>query len=159
TLAKSKALEPIVESVVLGRPLNTASLPTKSESSKPGIAEMVAKLAKTGPANPPAVFMGVIDDGLAFANARFRTLSAGKHRTRVQDWWLMASSAGGKMLDKSAIDTLFDLCTDGNGVLQEDLFYRRCGLIDYREGEHKAAAWRATHGTHVLDAMAGYDPS
>ncbi len=159
TLAKAKALQSVVESVVLGRPLNTASLPVKSGSSKPGIAEMVASLAKGGTTSPPTVFMGVIDDGLAFANARFRTLSAGKHRTRVQDWWLMASGAGGQMLDKRAIDALFDLCTDGNGVLQEDLFYRRCGLIDYRDGAHKAAAWRATHGTHVLDAMAGYDPS
>ena len=41
----------------------------------------------------------------------------------------------------------------------EDVIYARTGLIDHRDPRHKAAAWRAAHGTHVLDLAAGYDPA
>ena len=44
-------------------------------------------------------------------------------------------------------------------MLQEDLVYRAAGLLDYTRPDHKAAAWRVTHGTHVMDAACGYDPS
>ena len=36
---------------------------------------------------------------------------------------------------------------------------RSSGLIDHAEPRHKSAAWRAAHGTHVLDLAAGYDPA
>jgi hypothetical protein len=167
TLATAPDLRPYIVSVVLGRPLNTQSLPEPGSMPLPegGIAAMLAKLAEaklakaTAATAPRRVFMGVIDDGIAFANARFRVMDGTRHRTRVQDWWWMASPSGGKTLNKSAIDTLFDLCTGPNGVLQEDDFYRRAGLFDFRDSDHKAAAWHATHGTHVADAAAGYDPS
>lgn len=162
TLATAPDLRPYIVSVVLGRPLNTQSLPEPGSMPLPegGIAAMLAKLAKaTAATGPRRVFMGVIDDGIAFANARFRVMDGTKHRTRVQDWWWMAAPSGGKMLNKSAIDTLFDLCTTPDGVLQEDDFYFRAGLFDFRDPDHKAAAWHVTHGTHVMDAAAGYDPA
>ena len=64
----------------------------------------------------------------------------------------MASPSGGKTLSKSAIDSLFDRCTTPDGVLQEDDFYCLAGLFDFRDPDHKAAAWHATHGTHIMDA-------
>jgi len=159
TLTTSQELKPFVVDVLLGRPLPTEALPTPTEMSKEdeGLTAKVAKLAKaTMPAMRP-VFMGVIDDGIAFANERFRVLSStGQHRTRVQDWWLMGA---GITLAQPAIDNLFTTCTSPNGVLQEDLVYRAAGLLDYTQGGHKAAAWRVTHGTHVMDAACGYDPS
>jgi hypothetical protein len=45
------------------------------------------------------------------------------------------------------------------GAVDEDDIYRECGLIDFRNPRHKAAAWRLAHGTHVLDLAAGYDPT
>ena len=101
--------------------------------------------------------MGVIDDGIAFANARFRLLVGGKHRTRVQDWWMMGTPSN--TLNAVDINTLFDRYTDGNGALNEELVYREAGLLDYTQPDHKAVAWRVTHGTHVMDAACGYDPS
>ena len=163
TIATAPDLKPYVVSVVLGRPLGSQSLPIPNSLPlfAEGLSAKAAKLAGFTPtATPPAVFMGVIDDGIAFANERFRIVDSGKHRTRVQDWWKMDYPIPvGITLDKGAIDTLFDTCTDGNGVLQEDLFYRLAGLIDFRDGLHKAAAWRITHGTHVMDAACGYDPA
>ena len=32
--------------------------------------------------------MGVIDDGIAFAQQRFRTVAGGKVVSRVEYWWL-----------------------------------------------------------------------
>ena len=45
------------------------------------------------------------------------------------------------------------------GVAGEDEIYARSGLIDHGAPRHKSAAWRAAHGTHVLDLAAGYDPA
>ncbi|MBL6615602.1 MAG: hypothetical protein ISP49_06110 [Reyranella sp.] len=150
-----------VLSVVLGRPLNTASLPLvipgMPAGGLAGLAPQVAALPP--PSGTQArVFVGVIDDGIAFANERFRVKSSsGQHLSRVQGWWAMATGGGGKSLIQPAIDTLFAACTNGNGVLEEDDVYRRAGLIDFCNDEyHKAAAWRISHGTHVMDAACGY---
>ena len=151
-----------VASVGLGRPLGNQSAPLSGfKPPEGGFAAMAAKLAKLrgpiyGPTTPGPVFMGVIDDGIAFANERFRVMDGIHHRTRVQDWWMMDTNIA---LTKPSIDNLFDLCTNGDGVLDEDVFYRRAGLIDFTNGDHKAAAWRVTHGTHVMDAACGYAPS
>ena len=156
----SPDLRPYVADVILGRPLDSQSLPTPTSLPNPeeGLRAMAARLSRFKPAlKPPAVFMGVIDDGIAFANARFRLLVAGKHRTRVQDWWMMGTPSN--TLNAVDINTLFDRYTDGNGVLNEELVYREAGLLDYTRPDHKAVAWRVTHGTHVMDAACGYDPS
>jgi hypothetical protein len=160
TLTTSPDLRPYVADVILGRPLDSQSLPTPTSPPNPeeGLQAMAARLSRFKPTlKPPAVFMGVIDDGIAFANARFRLLVGGKHRTRVQDWWMMGTP--GNTLNAVDINTLFDRYTDGNGVLQEELVYREAGLLDYTRPDHKAVAWRVTHGTHVMDAACGYDPS
>jgi len=108
--------------------------------------------------NPTLVVMGIIDDGIAFAQEQFRLGS----KTRVEYWWLqdgapLGSVPYGRELNKAQINALFAQCTRA-GVIDEDEVYRGAGLIDFRQRGHKSAAWRIAHGTHVLDLACGYDP-
>jgi hypothetical protein len=106
------------------------------------------------------VVMGIIDEGLAFANQRFRR---GPDDSRVEYAWIQdgrCSGAGqvpyGRELKKADIDTLLVDCTSA-GQVDEDLFYSRSGVVDFGLPGHKAAARRAGHGTHVMDLACGYD--
>jgi hypothetical protein len=153
-----------VKSVTLGRPLDTQSLPpprSKSPSKSPDRPkpERQLSLVRAPHTQPLPVVMGIIDDGICFGNQRFRNNGG----TRVEHWWLMDgptnNSLGGHVLDKSAIDPLLGLCTNVSGALNEDLFYRLVELIDFRQPNHKSAAWQASHGTHVMDLACGFDPA
>ncbi len=155
-----------VKSMTLARPLDQRSQPPSPDKPE-AMAEVrgeagraQARSRRPTPARPPAVVMGVIDDGIGFAHERFRTT---RHGTRVASWWLMDGPAnnprGGYMLDKPAIDALLAACSDATGVLDEDLFYRRAELLDFRQPGHKSAAMRASHGTHIMDLACGFDPA
>jgi hypothetical protein len=100
------------------------------------------------------VVIGIIDDGIAFANERFRDRA---DKTRVAYAWLQAVPTGGTYLDKPRIDALFSHCTR-DGVLDEEEFYRRAGWINFGRPGHCSAAFRAAHGTHVMDLACGYPP-
>jgi hypothetical protein len=108
------------------------------------------------------VVMGVIDDGIAFAHDRFRNGLS----TRVEYWWLQdgiyrAGPSGllyGRELGKADIDDLIQKCTSA-GIVDEDELYQRAGLNDFRFDLHKSAAWRLSHGTHVMDLACGHDPN
>lgn len=123
-------------------------------------------------ASEQPVVVGVIDEGLAFANERFRK---GRTETRVEFAWLQdgrCHSGGvpefdyGRELTKwdrtandidiPGIDTLLARSLQGK-VVDEDLFYSLSGVADFSREGHKAAAWRVSHGTHVMDVAAGYD--
>ena len=138
------------------------------------------------PVGPPpggwpqdTVVIGIIDDGIAFAHERFRTTShaAGmpSHSARVQCFWrqdgpehtdqLPTTVNYGREICKQddsvgrpGIDSLLAATTVAD-VVDEDELYRRAALIDFALPGHKAAAWRASHGTHVLDLAAGEDPT
>lgn len=114
------------------------------------------------------VVVGIIDDGIAFAHERFRK---GIHDTRVQCFWHQDGDwdanfptvsfgdeicKGDRPDGRFGIDRLLRECTVG-GSVDEDMVYRRAGLIDFSDANHKAAARRAAHGTHVLDLAAGAD--
>jgi hypothetical protein len=161
TIAEAREVSRYVETVILGRPLDTQSLPPLKP--KPKLKSKPQPTIRTTGGNPPAVVMGIIDDGIAFANDRFRILGGADAGTRVQNWWLMDGPAnnflGGHMLDKAAIDTLLVDCTDANGVLNEEKFYRKVELLDFRQPNHKSAALRVAHGTHVMDTACGFDPA
>ncbi|MBG6154763.1 hypothetical protein IWQ52_000609 [Labrenzia sp. EL_159] len=120
------------------------------------------------------VIIGVIDEGLAFANERFRNDITD---SRVEFSWLQDGKCGpagvpgynyGRELTKwdrvangvgiPGIDTLLARSLQGNFV-DEDLFYSIAGVADFGREGHKAAAWRVSHGTHVMDIAAGYDMS
>ena len=116
----------------------------------------------TTTANPGPAIVGVIDDGIAFANQRFRTVLGGKLESRVEYWWLQDGVYQGpplpfgRELDKTGINKLLADCTHA-GVVDEGELYRHAGLTDFTRGGHKSAAWREAHGAHVMDLACGYD--
>ncbi len=114
------------------------------------------------------VVVGVIDEGLAFGNERFRNSPTD---SRVEFAWLQDGKCTppgvpgfgyGRELTKwdrtdlPGIDTLLHHSLQG-GLVDEDLFYTLTGVADFGREGHKAAAWRVSHGTHVMDLAAGYD--
>jgi hypothetical protein len=107
------------------------------------------------------VIVGVIDDGIAFANARFRHAD---NTSRVQCFWHQdgfpptATVPYGRETLKAEIDTYLVQCTTA-GSVDEDAVYRRANLVNFTQPWHKAAALRLAHGTHVLDLGAGHDPN
>jgi hypothetical protein len=174
-----------VEGVSLGRPLDTRALPSSKKPSKAKIRRAAPKraagLGSSKPLaltlNSPPVVMGIIDDGIAFINERFRKIVSGNIESRVAHWWLQdgpssptnfpftlpppQSVSYGCELSNSQIDALLAACTSPAGVVDEDLFYRSAHLIDFSNAvvvNHQSAAWRASHGTHVMDLACGFDP-
>lgn len=108
------------------------------------------------------VVVGVIDDGIAFIHERFRI----GLEPRVEYWWWQDGPLGGggsgtpgRVLDKAAIRGHLARVTDASGTVDEDRFYSLVGIGDFSINEHKAAAWRVAHGTHVMDTATGYDGS
>ena len=161
-VADSDELRKKVEIAALGPPLPGDSL--LDESALPPIP-----CPPVGPLKPKTVVVGVIDDGIAYANERF---TAAQEGTRVHFAWLQDGAAQpvgsyvpyGRELWKhdhdgiKGLDSLIADCTVA-GFLDEEKLYRLTGLIDFGRGGHKAAAWRAAHGTHVMDLACGYDPA
>jgi hypothetical protein len=117
-----------------------------------------------GPARPvaPRTIVAIIDDGLAFANERFRDSAGG---TRFKYFWNQddVTSIGpppdygatppgfgwGLELGESDINALLTACRHA-GLVDEDELYRRAG--------QRLVARRAKHGTHVMDLACGDDP-
>lgn len=147
----------LIEGVSLGRPLDTRALQHWLSNSMPKVkpsAKRGAMKTLSGTANPQAVVMGIIDDGIAFVHERFRK-SGAPSKTRVENWWWQE----GSMRNKAGIDALIALYTSPDGILDEDALYRHVGLMNYQHGSHKSVAWRAAHGTHVMDLACGFDPA
>lgn len=119
-----------------------------------------------GEKKPKTVVTAVIDDGLAFAHARFR-LPDGS--TRVECFWnqdgpLSDPLGYGWELHKQDVGPVRGI--DGRladsshaGLVDEDELYRNAGHINFGLTGHKPVAWRTAHGTHVMDLAFGYPPS
>ncbi len=117
------------------------------------------------PAQPPSKFapppknvevvVGIVDDGLAFANRRFCTEKGKRRETRMLALWDQGAdtprggSGFGRVHDRRDLDSWLDGARTPAGV-DEDLAY---ALAGYREVAH-----RVTHGTHVMDLACGADP-
>jgi hypothetical protein len=139
-------------------------LPLPAPSQRAHLTERSEALAR-----PPAeschsntVVLGIIDDAIAFANARFRRSN---NTTRFEAFWIQDNIAGGTVpagythgseLTRGNINQLIADCMHEDW-LDEDELYRRCGLTDFTNELHKGAAWRIAHGTHVLDLAGGFD--
>ena len=112
--------------------------------------------------------VGIIDEGIAFANERFRKSAC---ETRVEYFWMQDGACRcneqknsqnlfleyGREFTKLEIDQLLKKHTS-DGKLDEDYFYADIGLLDFNRSGHKAAAFRASHGTHIADIACGFDP-
>ncbi|MDB5921369.1 MAG: hypothetical protein JWN13_305 [Betaproteobacteria bacterium] len=97
--------------------------------------------------------VGIIDDGLAFAHARFRKQDG---TTRVDFFWdqgyyspNVQEPVYGREYSNADIDDYMKRST-ARGVVDEEAVYRLAG---YREVRRRIA-----HGTHVLDLACGCDP-
>ncbi len=133
-------------------PRHTPAQQPQASPSGQGVAG-----TKPAPANAPVV-MGIVDDAIAFANARFR--ASGGNTTRFDAFWgqdLPSFSGNGRVIDRNEIDDHLKK-TAPAGIVDEDALYRRAGL-DFLTTGHKSWAHRFGHGTHVLDVMAGMDPA
>ncbi|MEM5345006.1 S8 family serine peptidase [Paraburkholderia azotifigens] len=102
------------------------------------------------------VFLGVMDDGLAFAHERFRSTST-PSTTRIERFWNQDDAAGtppslhyGSELRKADIDALLARCTLA-GQVEEDAVYAQAGYINVRK--------RWAHGTEVMDLAGGLRPN
>ncbi|HKW80638.1 MAG TPA: hypothetical protein VJQ49_06495 [Casimicrobiaceae bacterium] len=114
----------------------------------------IAPLAPLAVFPPNAAIVAVIDDGLAFANERFRD-AAGK--TRFKYFWNQDDTTGinkppgfgwGRELLETEINTLLASCTH-SGIVDEEELYRRAG--------QDLVARRSKHGTHVMDLACGME--
>lgn len=159
------------EQVIVGRPIPIDSW--CAAASKEPKAACPGDEVETIPDNEVPVVVGVIDEGLAFANERFRNDLT---KSRVEYAWVQDAACGpggvpgyhyGRELTKwdrligtteeiPGIDSLLERCREG-GLVDEDLFYALAGVADFGREGHKAAAWRLAHGAHVMDLAAGYD--
>jgi hypothetical protein len=141
-------------------------LPLPALPQRPRLTERSEALARaqTEPCHPKTVVLGIIDDAIAFANARFRRSD---NTTRFEAFWIQDNIAGGippiigvstygSELTKANINQLITDCLHDDW-LDEDELYRRCGLADFTNSLHKGTAWRIAHGTHVLDLAGGFD--
>lgn len=104
------------------------------------------------------VAIGIIDDGIAFANHRFRRKGG---NSRIRAIWLQDVErptkdfgvATGQRLRGDDLDKLFA------AHASEADIYRAFGLIGFGDGQRKPLAQRVSHGTHILDLAGGYDPA
>ncbi len=115
------------------------------------------------------VVMAVIDDGICFAHEAFRDAGG---TSRVQSFWRQDGQEPaadptvpfGQEIFKEdlhgrpGIDTLLDRARGPCGV-DETKLYREAGLVDFARPGRSTAALRRSHGTHVLDLAAGYEPA
>jgi len=133
---------------------------------QPFMAELAVPVARQ------RVAVGIIDDGIAFANARFRTRPGagdGIERTRVRHIWVQDLEqvttdpdhrvAFGRRLDAYDINELMELSAAGTAVINDADVYRRAGVFDFGKDGYHGVARRLSHGTHVMDLACGFDPS
>jgi hypothetical protein len=128
---------------------------TREDRTLPGTQHSVEKYE---PRKGSPVVMGIIDEGIAFVNQRFRN---GPCSSRVEYAWIQDGRVEGDVpygqeLTKAKIDKSLSECMSG-GQVDEDLFYSTTGVVDFGQSVHKAAARRVGHGTHVMDLACGYD--
>lgn len=153
-LEEDQSLSGAIAQVGLGLPVNTHK---EVKAAKP-------KPTPEGKAKPKMVVIGIIDDGLAIAHERFL---GNDGETRIEYVWCQDGPPNtvpgqiyGQHLQKrgpGGINALMTQCKHGGLAVDEDELYRLTGQADFGRTGHKSAAWRASHGTHVMDVACGAD--
>jgi hypothetical protein len=151
-----------IQRIQLGTPIQLGT----GWASKVTSVKSALTLSQVAPAG--SVVTAVIDDGLAIAHERFRILD----KTRIECFWDQVEPNPnpapnwdyGRELCKydvgtvAGIDTWLARCMH-SGIVDEDEFYLKTGLVDFGSSGHKSTAQRSSHGTHVMDLACGDDPS
>jgi len=103
----------------------------------------------------------VLDDGIAFAHERFRFGG----QTRIKYFWNQDGTKGppppglfGTELSDAAINAAV-AGSKASGLADDAQVYRTHGDLDTSRDGYKAILQRRSHGTHVLDLVAGDDPA
>lgn len=147
------SLRGVINRLEIGLPLKTAHKDAGWQDIKP----MKDK--------PEQVVVGIIDDGLAFANAAFRQKLA---KSRIEYFWnqdgLPTNPPGGflegwelrknKVGGVDGIDDYLKDCTHAQ-LVDEDEVYARTNHVEFSRSIHKPVAMRGAHGTHVMDVATG----
>ena len=145
-----KGLGALIERFEIGFAAETPPVPFDA-------AQQPTTVSADHPSGPVRVVVGVIDDGLAFANRRFCTLDSARQRhTRLLSLWdqgaALHASAGawgsGRVHLRADLDGYF-LVGGRGAAFEEEKVYQQAG---YKEVRH-----RVTHGTHVMDLACGAD--
>lgn len=155
--AESAAFRKAKKRIALSSPLEPSEGPPQPIDSFTDVLPLDVAPPVAWPKS--TVVMAVIDDGVAFAHERFRTLA---NTTRLLTHWDMQGLLHECKpqvweQDYAEINKLIhDATTDGR--VDEDAVYVAARQMDFRKPRHKPLAYRLSHGTHVLDLAAGYDP-
>lgn len=113
---------------------------------------------------PPAagrVAIAVLDEGIAFAHARFQSPGG----PRIEYLWnqngvpvnALGNAMPGNELTAATIANAMNAAT-ANGRVDEDAVYRAVGGLRYNVGGYKALGRRRSHGTHVMSLAAELSP-
>ncbi|MCA3152238.1 MAG: S8 family serine peptidase [Rhodocyclaceae bacterium] len=134
----------------LNAPLIGACVNPASERSKARRIEAASCAAENG----APVVVAVIDDGIPFAHRNL--LDSTGYSTRVEYCWLQGAASDwrlpyGRDLTRSEIDAL--RAKHGS---DEDTIYAHSGALDIVTRQTPAIFRFGTHGSHVLDAAAGW---
>jgi hypothetical protein len=156
-LAEPRRLQQALAQITFGKFFDGGYEPPREAVDQPDVEQP----EPFGDREPGTVVIGIIDDGLAFANERFRS---SLYETRVEYLWLqdgMDDRKGstvpyGRELRKRDIDGFLKHYQPA-GFVDEDDLYRRARVVDFSRDGRKAVARRLAHGTHVMDLACGYD--
>ena len=127
-----------------------------------GAATRAGLRTQNGP--HPAPIVAVIDDGIAFLNARFcKGPAAGPLTSRLQSIWLqafrtVAGSGGGTIAGRVLHRVEIDALLARGSALEEAAVYRALNRQLLGPDAHRSTEFGFAHGTHILDTAGGGDP-
>ncbi|WP_226574553.1 S8/S53 family peptidase [Acuticoccus sediminis] len=100
--------------------------------------------------------VAVIDDAVAYANSRFEAFdpATSAFRTSVSSAWIQRDPAG-LVFDRAGIDGQLAAVAAAGMSADDEAVYRRAGVLDFGRLDRHSLAYRASHGTAVLDLANG----
>lgn len=143
-------------------PLRARSVPSASgfELIQPDDPHDPSDFPATAPPNP--VIIGIIDDGINIAHHRFQGAGGA---SRVDFAWIMDGTATPKSANRHTVifgrewtGSQIAATIAGNNGYEPDIL-RDMELLDFRHSGSAPLGLGTSHGTHVLDLAAGFEPT